>query len=687
MRRWLLLALILFPIAALASSTSGGIFSVAPTDKSMEYLGMTLGNIPGTPIQTDKSSTISALIYVFNQVVFVLGILIIVYTTVVGTMHTAQEGEFLGKKWHPVLVPLRAALGVYLLLPSTTGYNWIQITVMWFIVQGVGAANALWKQVIVYNQTHISVTSNSRNVSLLNVGGSVDGVFNANVCMVVLNQNPTAMTQLEEPISVYRWGNTIQWGRLSHAGQEQPLCGSVTLPTIGSALTSTTTTTSQSQTEALASAVMTIQAVLMSAAEEAVNGGGTNTLGANAFTTAANLLQTTANNLSITMDSLDTINEQAIKNGWIHAGSYYFQLVNNTGAMGNISVNLATSGANQTEFTNLLGNTLSSTLLGTINSDVASYTQTTNNNISTPPPSGKLKLSPSSANSNVNSILGSIFGSLMDNLVNSINNQITTGKSGTQDPMIAMATFGSNLTVAVELAFWGSLALIFGVWLLSSILHCMNPLGPSMDFLLAMALPITITILSLLYMAGILLGLYIPLIPYLVFTFCAIGWMLLVIEALLGSSLIALTLVIPSEDEIGKAGHAIIILLGLFLRPALMILGFIFAIQLLTVAIKMLNFGFWETMVSSTGGSASFGIFGMVAVLMIYTTIATTLTHECFSLIYVLPNKILRWMGGGHEGDDDAMGKVKELKGSSEKGAAIGKSAMGGVLTKFSPKK
>lgn len=681
------MALILFPIAALASSSSGGIFSVAPTDKSMEYLGMTLGNIPGTPIQTDKSSTISALIYVFNQVVFVLGILIIVYTTVVGTMHTAQEGEFLGKKWHPILVPLRAALGIYLLLPSTAGYNWIQITVMWFIVQGVGAANALWKQVIVYNQTHISVTSNSRNVSLLNVGGSVDGVFNANVCMTVLNQNPTAMAQLGETISVFRWGNTIQWGRLSHAGQELPLCGSVTLPSIGNALTSTTTTTSQSQTEALASAVMAIQVELMSAAEEAVNGGGTNTMGANAFTTAANLLQTTANNLSITMDSLDTINQQAITNGWIHAGSYYFQLVNNSGAIGNISVNLATSGPSQTEFTTLLGPTLSSTLLGTINSDISSYTQTTDSNIATPPPSGKLKLSPMSSHSGVSSILGSIFGDLMNNLVHSINNQITTGKSGTQDPMIAMATFGSNLTVAVELAFWGSLALIFGIWLLSSILHCMNPLGPAMDFLLSMALPVTITILSLLYMAGILLGLYIPLIPYLVFTFCAIGWMLLVIEALLGSSLIALTLVIPSEDEIGKAGHAIIILLGLFLRPALMILGFIFAIQLLTVAIKMLNFGFWETMLSSTGGSATFGIFGMAAVLMIYVTIATTLTHECFSLIYVLPNKILRWMGGGHEGDDDAMGKVKELKGASEKGAGTGKAMIGGVLTKFSPKK
>lgn len=164
MRAWLLLTLFLLPTLAFASS--GGVFSVSPDDKSMQYLGMALGTIPGTPIESTGSVLVGNMVYIFNQVVFVLGILIVIYTTVVGTMNTAQEGEFLGKNWHPILVPLRAAVGIYLLLPSNTGYNWIQMAVMWFVVQGVGAANALWNQVISFHQDSGSIHTDDRKVNL-----------------------------------------------------------------------------------------------------------------------------------------------------------------------------------------------------------------------------------------------------------------------------------------------------------------------------------------------------------------------------------------------------------------------------------------------------------------------------------------------------------------------------------------
>src|SRR5262249_44522191 len=156
------------------------------------------------------------------------------------------------------------------------------------------------------------------------------------------------------------------------------------------------------------------------------------------------------------------------------------------------------------------------------------------------------------------------------------------------------------------------------------------------DLTLKVVVPVCILMISLLWVAGITLCLYVPMIPYLVFTFSAISWIILVVEAMLGAPMIALSLIVPSEDEVGKAGHAIVILLGLFLRPALMILGFILAIKLLMVAIQMLNYGFWATLVDSTGGSAGIGFFGLIAVIFIYTSLATGMVHEAFSLIYML---------------------------------------------------
>ncbi len=202
-----------------------------------------------------------------------------------------------------------------------------------------------------------------------------------------------------------------------------------------------------------------------------------------------------------------------------------------------------------------------------------------------------------------------------------------------------------------------------------------------MNFALTIIMPIAMLMVSLLFVAGITLGLYMPMIPYLVFTFSALTWIIMVIEAMLAAPLIALTLIVPSEDEMGKAGHAIAILLGIFLRPALMILGFIMAIQLLIVAVGMLNAAFWSTIMAATGGSNGVGIFGLIAILLLYASIAMGMVHEAFSLIYLVPNKVMRWIGAGGD-QDEAMSKVKELKGSTQKGAGMGSGLMKSGLDK-----
>lgn len=692
MRKWLVFFLLLFPLVAFAQSTtgaSGGAFSVAPTDKSMEYLGMVLGNVPGTPIQssTEQVSTnnklpiLQNLFYIFNQIIFAIGIIVIAYTVIVGTVTTAQEGEFLGsKKWHPILVPLRAGLGIFLLIPQTSGYNFVQIALIWFVIQGVGAANALWQQVIYYNQTQGSIHTNTQQANLLQAGNTVYAIFNSNVCMMALNADPTALDLLGEPITVYQWKNTIGWGRKSHAGKEAPLCGSVTIPNVSTNVFNSADDAARAaeRSAILTNAIEVANLVLINAALQALYGGGSTSAGPSSFITAANLLESAAQSLNTTFQTLDKINQQAITDGWILAGSYYFQIIRGTGIGVNISY--ITTTPDSEAINAILGNSLGSTLLTQSSAAANTYAGVSATYINAPTttqPQLQLSLHYSGK---TGSLFSEMFGNLMNNVVHSLDTQMTSGEG---DPLLSMASFGAYLTTICEITLWGVLGVYFAIFIGTSVLECFLPLGPAFDFLLKIFVPMAIFIISILYGAGIVLALYVPLIPYLVFTFTALGWMFLVFESLLGAPLVGLSLVVPSEDELGKAGHAVMILLGIFLRPVLMILGFILAIQLVYIAFKMLNFGFWKTLVSSTGAASGVGVFGMVAVMTMYSGIAATICHEAFSLIYVLPNKVMRWIGVS--GEDEMGAQAKALKGSVEKGGEISKGAMTGIISSAKP--
>ncbi|CDZ76560.1 Phagosome trafficking protein DotA [Legionella massiliensis] len=153
MKRMALSILSLFlPVWAFASSSSGGApLSLAPpaSDVSVIFLGNIFGIVDGV-LHGSGSQIMGNMFGVFNSAVLALGGIIIMYTLLVSTMNTAQEGQMLGQKWSSIWVPLRATLGLSLLIPKTSGYCLMQIFVMWVIVQGVGAADKVWSAALSY---------------------------------------------------------------------------------------------------------------------------------------------------------------------------------------------------------------------------------------------------------------------------------------------------------------------------------------------------------------------------------------------------------------------------------------------------------------------------------------------------------------------------------------------------------
>lgn len=126
------------------------LFTPATQDKSLEYLYRLFGDMNGLlgGGAVSAPALFGELFRVFNSIALVIGTLIVVYATIVGVLKTAAEGEFLGKQWNSLWVPLRMVLGIAALFPTPTGYSGLQMIMMWVILQGVGAADQVWNRAL-----------------------------------------------------------------------------------------------------------------------------------------------------------------------------------------------------------------------------------------------------------------------------------------------------------------------------------------------------------------------------------------------------------------------------------------------------------------------------------------------------------------------------------------------------------
>ena len=166
------------------------------------------------------------------------------------------------------------------------------------------------------------------------------------------------------------------------------------------------------------------------------------------------------------------------------------------------------------------------------------------------------------------------------------------------------------------------------------------------------------------FVAGAVMAYYIPVIPFILFLFGVLTWFMMVFEAMMAAPLIALGLAHPEGHEyLGKAEYAVMLLAGVFLRPMLMIFGFIAAIIFSHIGLWLVNTGFgnaWEY-VNNDQLQDWWGIAYGAASISIYTVIVLTVVNRSFSLIYEVPNKVLRWVGGTTEqtGEGHALEEIK----------------------------
>jgi hypothetical protein len=171
---------------------------------------------------------------------------------------------------------------------------------------------------------------------------------------------------------------------------------------------------------------------------------------------------------------------------------------------------------------------------------------------------------------------------------------------------------------------------------------------------------------------GLTLGYYVPLYPYMLFTFGVIGWFIRVLVGMTAAPLVCLGMTHPEgHDFLGIAQQLFQLLLSIFIEPALMIIGLFAGMILSYVSLRILVYTFSGFISDLFGTAASGGSHTLLTsavmasnnfagqnlggptlvyltlpiMLIIFASIVYTVTNKCFSVIHELPGAVMQWIG------------------------------------------
>jgi conjugal transfer/type IV secretion protein DotA/TraY len=248
----IMVVLFAVPQAAWATGSTASTTSQFQFASDDYFINVILKGILGNIINPTAASagqtvsgagTLGTVFKTFNMGVAFFGSVIVVFITLVGVLQSGNDGEFLGRKWSSMWVPVRFATGSALMLPLTSsGYSYSQAIVLWIASQGVGFADTLWTTIV----NDIGIKNGMTLSKQIDVESVVKEAALAEICVATLNaidtaanngvasspakygykmnDNKTALTAFVPVRTVNaKWGDTSSLTNSSVAGA----CGSV----------------------------------------------------------------------------------------------------------------------------------------------------------------------------------------------------------------------------------------------------------------------------------------------------------------------------------------------------------------------------------------------------------------------------------------------------------------------------
>ncbi|OGT25079.1 MAG: hypothetical protein A3B71_00500 [Gammaproteobacteria bacterium RIFCSPHIGHO2_02_FULL_42_43] len=682
------------------------------TDYSVAYLGQIFGTV-GNVLAGTSGEVLGTMFKIFNEGVLVVAVMWLGYTTVTIALRASHEGSFMGQNRNIGVVFLRVAIGFGLLLPSSaTGYSLLQVIFMKIVVQGVGLADQTWDAALNYLKHGGSLyippatISTDQDILAAAIGtsaaqgqlASAAQIFQNEVCMEKseqwkqhelsqTGQNTSSGSSIissaaENYVSPYRPIFDENAGMVYFPGATDPSntttgssCGTATSYYVSSGQANASGGWSSGQQAAFKaysfSALKQMTLSLIPAVTEYVSEQNQNA------TTPSQGLSTTVTRQVFTAllayvnlmtpyqsllsqgsqaNSADAFIQAAKAQGWIMAGGFFWDVeqTNKHAQAQSVSSLLPTTvtpptiyNKHKTDLDNAATAITATPTMTQLNSDWAEYVGAEQNTVT------------SSSGSTGGGLLGHIASSGLSNLAQA---WYDTGNDSSQfheyNPISVLMGMGGRLLTAVVSMWIAAISLSTIGAIAAGWCSGKFPAAGVFNAIMSWVKSIIMLISSAILVPGAILAYYVPLYPFFVFTFAAVGWFLLVVEGMAAAPLVCVGITHPEgHDFLGKGEQALMLFLSIFLRPTLMIIGLIASMVVSFVAFHMLLSGF-ATVMHSLSGSTTFKDSGLlvlvnqVVVLVIFGFITMTLIEQCYGLIFKLPNYIMAWIGGPTTGED-----------------------------------
>ena len=642
---------------------------------------------------TANTNVLASMMSYWNSGMLIVASLIFSYVALVGVLNTANDGESMGKQWSSAWTTMRTVLGGAVLLPSASGYSYIQLLVLMFSLWGVGLANTIYRDGAVDGAFSSAAAGVQLEGDTYGLGNFAKSYLKNSYCVHAANSlyAPNANVGVDgvpENVSGNQGTKTSTYnikdaGVASLAGGK-PFCGAVSLDTyvgqpttddttgIKSALESIHTQAQNVKVNVTVSMMQEIDAwvnsmpVSDSAADwSKVNADKLNQIITNANNRTKTGLATAANSAGV-RTGFQNYRDYVVKSGWAEAGGWNRRMNSILGEMSQIATQ-SPGKTTEPSFKDLpddskasdleLIYTAATTRLLTSSSEKATSEELQNDfdflaGVSTTDPNTYNAIF-----TNLNVWMSKKFSNIItgivvddDAAINCINSQGVIGGS-----LIRLSCLGTEIKAAPRVIYTAdaSIRLTFATLAVGTSLDITDTTNKSINAVKDLYNSMVSGILSWADDMQDIANYFVVVLPMLGIIFfmaAVVSFFLSVIQSLIAATLWAVMHMTPSRTFIGSQSQGYMLLLTMFTRPALAVVGLVVSLMLADVAIPFVTKMFFsaQSLQVENGIGGTLALFSTIKIrLILYGGVLTAMLYIIFSLPQTLFEQIWAWIGVG----------------------------------------
>ncbi|KJZ04017.1 hypothetical protein TW86_22480 [Halomonas sp. S2151] len=640
-----------------------------PGDSSRDGLEMVFGSVVRDPLATDSSgekTMLSSTFAILNGIALIVGMFLIGFVILRKIFKLGNDGELFKRGDNNSFSVLRYVWGFIALVPTASGWSMAQLVVLWSAsLVGVGTANLATDAALDNWYDGGSMALEPARPETLSLASSV---FDANLCAAGINRGieearaAGANLGSESVITTHTIPNT---GFVLADASRSKVCGGATYPRahIDNQSYWGVTIETEPYRDAQMTALQQMQEYLAPEVEAYANAVFSRSESVS-VPSAARIIATAARRYDQALGSMSSLSNNHAQQmregvinvisqkGWWELGGWY-----NSIAQAN---SVATD--NMLSRAQAVGEDLGSkSAVNSYYAQLKTFTDQQRSGVIQSPniaESGPGESDAANINSeDANKIISEIFGGSLGQGITKWLVSNSEAENGTVNPLISMKSLGDTILVNTESAFVGYIALKAAVgaadgWKDSIVGRVFSTIAGGVPDAVVKGAKAVVDAVSpfvflglvMLFGFGITLSIYVPFIPFLIWYAAIINWVVFVAIGVVAAPLWAFAHLSGEESE-GRTTHGYIFLLNAMLRPVLMVAAFIVAGGIVVMGGTLLNNMFGPALANVQADSIT-GFVSIIGFLGIYITASLTLIHTAFNLIFMIPDKVMEWIGG-----------------------------------------